>query len=61
MQIKPLTGGSGAEILGADVTDAAQFPALHQAFADHGVIVVRDQAISPEQQIAFARQFGEIF
>ena len=60
LEIKPLTGGGGAEILGADVTDANQFSEIHQAFADHGVVAIRDQHINPEQQIAFARCFGEI-
>ena len=59
-EIKPLTGGGGAEILGADVDDPNQFADIHRAFADYGVIAVRDQHISPEQQIAFARRFGDI-
>ncbi len=60
LTIKPLTGGIGAEILGADITDGSQFGALHQAFVDHAVIVIRGQRISPDQQIAFARRFGDI-
>lgn len=60
MEIKPLTGGCGAEILGADVTDPAQFDAIHQAFSDHAVIAIRDQSITPDDQIAFARRFGDI-
>jgi taurine dioxygenase len=59
-EIKPLTGGGGAEILGADINDPNQVNDIHRAFADHGVIAIRDQKISPEQQIAFARGFGEI-
>ncbi len=60
MDIKPLTGGLGAEILGADVRDAAQIPAIKQAFTDHSVIVIRKQDITPDDHLAFARQFGEI-
>lgn len=59
-EIKPLTGGGGAEIIGADVTDPDQFNDIFQAFADHGVISIQDQHISPEQQIAFARRIGDI-
>ncbi len=60
MEIKPLTGGLGAEIFGADVADPTQFDRLHQAFTDNAVIVVRDQKISPDDQIAFAERFGKI-
>jgi len=60
LEIKPLTGGCGAEIFGANVTDASQFEAIHQAFTDHAVIAIRDQSITPDDQIAFARRFGEI-
>ena len=42
--VKPLTGGLGAEILGADVRDPAQFDAIFQAFTDHSVIAIRDQS-----------------
>ena len=47
MEIRPLTGGLGAEILGADVRDREQFEEIHAAFAKHSVIVLRDQEISP--------------
>lgn len=60
MQIKPLTGALGAEILGADIRDPASFDAIHQAFADHSVIVIRNQDISPDDHLAFARRFGDI-
>ncbi|MEM9138695.1 MAG: TauD/TfdA family dioxygenase [Pseudomonadota bacterium] len=60
MEIKPLTGGLGAEILGADIRDAAEFDAIHQAFSDHAVIAIRGQDITPDDQIAFAQRFGTI-
>ncbi len=60
LTVKPLTGGLGAEILGADIRDAAQFPAILQAFTNHAVIAIRDQAITPDDQIAFAERFGPI-
>ena len=59
-EVRPLTGGIGAEIVRANVTDAAQFDDLHKAFVDHAVIAIRDQNITPEEQIAFARRFGAI-
>lgn len=60
LDVKPLTGGIGAEIFGADVTDAGQFDALMTAFTEHAVIVIRDQKITPGEQIAFARRIGGI-
>ncbi len=60
IEVKPLTGGLGAEIIGADVRDAAQFDTIFQAFSDHSVIAIRDQDITPDDQIAFAERFGQI-
>ena len=60
MEIRPLTAGLGAEILGADIRSAADFKSIFEAFVHHSVIVIRDQQISPDDHIAFARQFGPI-
>ena len=60
IDIKPLTCGIGAEIFGADVSDADQTDTLLEAFAEHAVIVIRDQNITPDQQIAFAQRIGTI-
>lgn len=52
----------GAEIRGVDLgrlTDET-FGEIEQAFADHAVLVFRDQDITPEQQIAFSERFGEL-
>lgn len=53
----------GAEIEGADLTNVTeeQFAAIDQALTDHSVVFFRDQPeLSPEQQIRFARRFGEL-
>ena len=53
----------GAEIEGVNLADDlsnAQFAEIHQAFKDYGVIFFRDQQLTPEQQLAFARRFGPI-
>lgn len=60
MDIRPLTGGLGAEIFGADVRDGAQFAEIHEAFAKYSVIVLRGQNIAPEDHLEFARRFGPI-
>ena len=60
MDIRPLTGTVGAEILGADVRRDGDFAPIRQAFIDHGVIVIRDQVLTPDNHLAFARRWGEI-
>ncbi len=61
--ITPLAGSVGVEIGGVDlgltlpetiVTD------IKAALATHGVVVFRDQSLTPAQHIAAARRFGEI-
>lgn len=60
MEILPLTGGLGAEILGADLKDPGQFPAIRQAFIDHSVITIRAQTLTPDDHLTFARRWGDI-
>lgn len=60
MDIRPLTGALGAEILGADIRRSADFDAIRDAFAAHSVIVLRDQSAGPDDHLAFARRFGPI-
>ena len=64
MTIQPLTGTLGAVIHGADLTkdlSNAAFDAIHQAFLDHKVIVLRGQnGLTPDRQKAFARRFGTL-
>ena len=61
MQITSLPG-AGAEITGVDIRRLGDrdFGAIRQAYADHGVIFFRDQSLSEEDHIAFARRFGPI-
>lgn len=63
LAITPLGTQIGAAIGGVDLSqplDDATFAAIEQAFAEWSVIVFRDQHITPEQQLAFARRFGEL-
>jgi taurine dioxygenase len=63
LDIRPLTAGMGAEIHGVDLSqpmDAQRFQAINQVLLDHGVIFFRDQTITPAQQMAFAKHWGEI-
>jgi taurine dioxygenase len=62
IQIRPITPTIGAEIIGVDLSrlDDASFTAIHRALLDHLVIVLRDQHLSPENHLAFARRFGDL-
>jgi len=57
----PLAGAIGAEVRGVDVAqiDEETFAQVHKALLDFGVIYFRDQRLSPDQQLAFARRWGE--
>src|SRR5215218_1927985 len=61
--VQKLTGGCGAEVLGIDLAKDLgnrQWDELRQVFLDNGVIFFRDQQLTPEQHIAFARRWGPI-
>jgi len=61
--ITPLTGHTGAEVVGLDFTqplDAETRATLNQAFAEHHVLVMRDQHLGPEEFKAAAQVFGEL-
>ncbi len=60
MQIKRLTGTLGAEIIGADLKSEADWPQIRQALIDHSVITIRDQKITRDDHLAFARRWGDI-
>jgi len=60
--VHPVSAAVGAEISGIDISkmNDATWNEIRHAFLEHLVIFFRDQDITPEQQIAFARRFGEI-
>jgi len=63
IQVEKLTPHAGAEIRGADLSqplDERTFKEIHAALIDNGVIFFRDQHLTPEQQKAFGRLFGEL-
>lgn len=59
--VTPLRG-CGAEIGGVDLARVSDtdFDTMRRAYAEHGVIFFRDQTLSEEQHIAFARRWGAI-
>lgn len=61
--IVPTGGALGAEVRGVDLAqplDDATFAVIERAYDTHGVIFFRGQRITPSQQVAFTRRFGEI-
>jgi taurine dioxygenase len=63
LQIRPASEHVGAEI--TDVNLAAGLPngafeKIEDAYNRYSLLIFRDQELSPEQQIAFARRFGEL-
>ena len=62
MQISPASEAVGAVVEGVDVRalSDAQFAEIRRAFFDHGALFFRDQTLTPEEHIAFARRWGAI-
>jgi taurine dioxygenase len=63
MKIIPTAAVLGAEIAGVDLSrplDDAMFAAIERAYNEYGVIFYRSQSITPAQQDALTRRFGEI-
>ena len=64
MVIRPLKPGFGAELkrvsLADVVRDDACYRAVREAFEAHSVILLRDQEITDELQMAFSRAFGPL-
>ncbi len=62
-EVVPVSGVIGAEIHGLDLgapLDDTTIDDLRQAFTAHQVLFFRDQHLTPDQQIAFGRRFGEL-
>ena len=64
LTIQSVSPQLGAEVVGADLRQPAGdnlFREIHQAWVDaDGLLIIRDQDLTPHQQIAFSRNFGEL-
>lgn len=61
--VAPSSAPLGNEITGLDISrelDAMTFEQLSRAFAEHSVLVFRNQRLTPQQHIRFSRGFGEL-
>jgi len=62
VEVRPIAGALGAELHGVDLAhdlDDDAVAEIRQAWLDHLVVFFRDQAMTPAQQVAFARRLGE--
>jgi len=63
MEIRPLSPQVGAEVIGVDISQPLSddvFKTIDDAYNHYSVLVFRRQKLTPEQQIAFSRMFGEL-
>lgn len=62
MKLTPFSPSCGIEITGLQLADLddGQFATVKSAFRDHGLVFFRDQQLSPQQHLAFARRMGDI-
>ena len=62
IKLRPISGSLGTEVHGVNLADLDDetFSEIKQALLEYLVIFFRDQDISPDQQIAFGRRFGDL-
>ncbi len=61
--VRRIGAAAGAEITGIDLSHDLtndQFAVIHQALLDHLVLCFPDQTLSADDQIAFARRWGDL-
>jgi len=63
LEVRRIAGALGAEIVGVDLSDDlghGTIAAIRRAWLDHLVIFFREQDLTPERFLGFARRFGEV-
>jgi taurine dioxygenase len=63
LRFQPISGSLGMVIHGVDLReplDDGTYAAIKQALLDNLVVFFRDQDITPDQQVAFGRRFGDL-
>ncbi len=63
IRLRPISGSLGAIIEGVNLSeplDDAIYAEIKRALLDNLVIFFRDQDITPDQQVAFGKRFGEL-
>ena len=60
-EVRSLSAIVGAEVLGLDLSqplNPTDFASIHRAHLEHHLLVLRDQRITPQQQVDFSQIFG---
>lgn len=62
LDVRPIAGSLGAELLGVDLAKLNEdaFEEIHRGLLEHQVIFFRDQKLDSDQYLAFAKRWGEI-
>ncbi len=63
IEVEPISPALGAELRGVDLggpLDDETCAEIRRALLEHLVVFFRDQDLTPEQHLAFARRFGEL-
>ena len=63
IEVRPIAPALGAEVRGVDLSRPLLEPVfadIRRAFLEHIALMFRDQDLTPEQQVAFARRFGPV-
>lgn len=63
IDVRPVAGALGAEVFGIDLAtdlDDDTFALIHDVLLEHGAIMFRDQDITPQQQLDFAKRWGAV-
>lgn len=63
LSLRPISSALGAEVTGIELKRPlapGEVDALHQALGRHGILLFRNADLSPEEHIAFSRQFGPL-
>lgn len=58
--VRPVAPACGAEIRGLDVRDDDALDVLLPALAGHAVVFVRDQFLTPDEQVALTARMGQV-
>ena len=60
--VGPVAPACGAEITGVDLrcATADELAAVTRAIVDHGVVFVRDQTLTPAEQVVVTARFGDV-
>jgi len=62
LDVQPVAGSIGAEISGVDLAalDNNAFDEIYRAFVEYQAIIIRDQTLSSDDFLAFAKRWGDI-